>query len=260
MKANRWIVGVAAVLATLLAGCGGGGGGSDPLVVDAGTAVIGSTGGTVATTSGAAKAVFPANAVNANTTITITASSQAPASSRLISGTAYEFSPSGALAQPVSVTLRYDPARLPAGALQSKLVVYKAVNGAWVAVPNSVVDTVAYTVTAPLSSFSIYGLLADNQFAGNYAGSYSGTSAGTWTAAVNVDGSLTATATGGFAGTGSVTYTGASTIPLSGSGTSQGFVITFGGTFSLLTNGVSASGTWLSSGGESGNWVGGKVN
>jgi hypothetical protein len=121
VKTHRWILGVAALFAAVLAGCGGG--------------------GTVATQSGAAKAVFPANAVNASTTVTITASSQAPTSARLIDGTAYEFSPSGPLAQPVQVTLRYNPAKLPSGALQSNLVLYKADNGAWVAVPNSTAST-----------------------------------------------------------------------------------------------------------------------
>jgi hypothetical protein len=145
VKTHRWILGVAALFAAVLAGCGGGG--SDPSAVvnppaaDTGSAAIGAAGGTVATQSGAAKAVFPANAVNASTTVTITASSQAPTSARLIDGTAYEFSPSGPLAQPVQVTLRYNPAKLPSGALQSNLVLYKADNGAWVAVPNSTAST-----------------------------------------------------------------------------------------------------------------------
>lgn len=165
MKTNRWILGVAALAATVLAGCGGGDyGGGTSSAGDTGSAVIGSAGGTVVTRSGAAKAVFPANAVNADTAVTISANSQVPASSRMVAGTAYEFSPSGPLAQPVSVTLRYDPANLPSGALQSRLVLYKAVDGVWVAVPNSSVDTVAYTVTALLNSFSSYGVFADSQF------------------------------------------------------------------------------------------------
>ena len=264
MKTNRLVLGMLAIVVGVLAGCGGGG--SDPPVVDTGSAVITSAGGTVATTSGAAKAVFPANAVNASTTVTITASSQAPVSSRLISGTAYEFSPSGALAQPVAVTLRYDPARLPAGALQSKLVLYKAVNGAWVAVPNSVVDSVAYTVTAPLSSFSIYAVLVNNQFEGNYAGTYSGTNsggslAGTWNAAISADGSLTATATGGFAGTGGVGFSGDTNISLAGSGTAQNSIVTFAGAFNLnsVNGAVAGNGSWTSNDGAAGTWVGNRV-
>lgn len=95
---------------TVLTGCGGGdyGGGTSP-AGDTGSAVIGSVGGTEVTRSGSARAVFPANAVNADTAVTIAANSQVPASSRMVAGTAYEFSPSGPLAQPASVTLRYDP-------------------------------------------------------------------------------------------------------------------------------------------------------
>ena len=264
MKTTRWILATATLVAAVLTACGGGGGsgGSNPPTVDSGSAVIGSAGGTVATQSGAAKAVFPANAVNADTTVAITASSQAPTSSRLVDGTAYEFGPSGPLAQPVAVTLRYDPAKIPSGALQSKLVIYKAVNGAWVAVPNSSVDTVASTVTAPVSSFSTFGLLADSQFNGSYAGTYAGNSSGTWNATVSVDGAISATATGPFAGTGSVTFGGVSTIPLTGSGASQGFVITFGGNFTLVGSGpgVSAAGTWTSSSGQTGTWNGSKTN
>ena len=272
MKTTRWILATATLVAVVLTACGGGAGGgtgaggaaagSNPPTVDSGSAVISSAGGTVATQSGAAKAVFPANAVNADTTVTITASSLVPTSSRLVDGTAYEFGPSGPLAQPVSVTLRYDPAKIPSGALQSKLVIYKAVNGAWVAVPNSSVDTVASTVTAPVSSFSTFGLLADSQFNGSYAGTYAGNSSGTWNATVNVDGAISATATGPFAGTGSVTFGGVSTIPLTGSGTSQGFDITFGGNFTLVGGGpgVSAAGTWSSSSGQTGTWNGSKTN
>ena len=113
-----------------------------------------------------------------------------------------------------------------------------------------------------LSSFSLYGVLADNQFAGNYAGNYAGGSIGTWNANVKVDGSLSATATGPFAGTGSVTFGGASTIPLTGSGTAQGFAITFAGNFSLVGSGpgVSAAGDWSSSSGQTGTWVGNKID
>lgn len=77
MRTNRWILAMAALVAAVLTGCGGGS--SDPPAADTGSAVIGVAGGTVATQNGAAKAVFPANAVAANTTVTITASSQAPA-------------------------------------------------------------------------------------------------------------------------------------------------------------------------------------
>jgi hypothetical protein len=97
-------------------------------------------------------------------------------------------------------------------------------------------------VSAPLGSFSTYGLLADSQFGGSYAGTYAGGSGGSWDATVNVDGAISATATGPFAGTGSVAYGGATTIARGG------------------RHGVSAAGTWSSSSGQAGTWVGSKIN
>ena len=104
--------------------------------------------------------------------------------------------------------------------------------------------------------------LSQRRLSGNYAGTYSGGSSGSWNAKVDVDGSLSATATGPFSGIGSVTYSGASTIPLRGTGSAQGFVITFGGTFTLLGGGpdVSAAGAWSSSSGQTGSWVGNKID
>jgi hypothetical protein len=264
MRANQWIVALAVSTAAWLSACGGGGGSSTTVVnpVDSGTATVGAAGGTVTTQSGAAKAVFPANALAANTTVTIAAASGPPANARMISGTAYDFGPSGSLAQPVQVTLRYDPTKLPSGSLQSKLAIYKAVSGAWVAVPNSVVDSVAYTVTAPLTSFSIYAILVNNQFEGAYAGTYTSPNpafSGTWNATINADGSLTATATGGFTGSGGVGFAGGANISLGGSGTTPGATIAFAGSFNLVGNGVTGSGTWSSNFGDTGTWAGSRV-
>lgn len=138
---------------------------------------------------------------------------------------------------------------------------YTAVSGAWQPVAGSTVDTVAHTVSAPVTHFSVFAILADNQFAGSYNGTYTGTGiAGTWKATVGTDGNLAATASGGFVGATTVSFTGASTIPLAGSGTSQGNTVTFAGSFTLQSNGtdVSASGTWSSSNGQSGTWMGSK--
>lgn len=117
-------------------------------------------------------------------------------------------------------------------------------------------------MTALLNSFSSYSVFADSQFSGNYAGTYSGGSSGSWNANVNVDGPLSATATGPFSGIGSVAYSGASTIPLTGTGSAQGFAVTFGGSFTLVGGGpgVSAAGTWSSNSGQTGSWVGNKID
>ena len=101
----------------------------------------------------------------------------------------------------------------------------------------------------------------NNPFMGNYAGSYAGGQSGTWAATISVDGTISATATGGFVGTGSVNSAGTATIALDGTGASQGFTITFSGTFALQSNGTMAgSGTWTSSSGLTGTWAGARIN
>ena len=260
LKLRLWFVSVASWI--VLAACGGGGdgGSTNSAVPTTASATVGTAGGTVATGDSTATAVFPANAFASNTTVTIAPSTSAAANARLVSGTAYDFGPSGNFAQPVQLKLKYAATGLPAGALESRLVMYTLVAGAWQPVVGSTVDTTARTVSASVTHFSTYAVLADNQFAGNYSGIYGGGSTGTWTATVDTAGTIAAAATGGFTGTGSVTFTGASTIPLNGSGTSQGFAITFGGNFTLASNGtsVSAAGTWSSSSGQTGTWSGNK--
>ena len=264
---NRKLAGYGLLLlaAGLISSCGGGGGDTTPAPpppADSGTATItAAAGGTVTTAAGTAQLVFPANAVSSNTAVTATAKTDVPTSARLVSGTTYEFTPAMTFAQPVRVSIKYDATKLPASALEANLKLYKVVGTAWQPVAGSTVNTSTRTVSAPVTSFSHYGILADNQFAGLYNGTYSGGQSGTWTASINVDGAISASATGGFDGTGTVAFTGASTIPLQGTGTAQGFTITFGGTFTLLgTGGVAGSGTWTSSGGLSGTWSGARNN
>lgn len=262
LRMLRWVSASALVA---LAGCGGGGGDSTTTntpSVNSGAGVVGASGGTVATGDGAATVVFPANAYTANTSVTIAASTTTPASTRLVPGTAFDFGPSGPFGQPARITVKYNPASLPLGALESRLVMYTVSGTTWTPVAGSTVNTTAHTVTAPVSHFSSYGILADNQFAGSYSGTYSGATFGTWQATVDADGKIVAAASGGFAGIGSVSFNGTSTIPLAGSGSSQGFTVTFGGTFTLQPNGtsVAASGTWNSSSGQAGNWTGSKIN
>jgi hypothetical protein len=245
-----------------LSACGGGGSNdtSNTPPADTGSGTIGAAGGTVATGNGNATAVFPANAFATDTSVTIAASTTAPASSRLVSGTAFDFGPSGTIAKPVQVTLKYASASVPTAALESRLVLYTAVAGAWQPVAGGSVDTVAHTVSAPVTHFGTYAVLADNQFAGAYSGTFSGGSSGTWQGTVDTSGVFDVTATGGFAGTTTLNFTGAATIPLSGSVASQGVTVTFAGTFALQPNGttVLASGTWSSTSAQTGTWTGSK--
>ena len=94
-------------------GGGSGGGGAPPV-----SAVIGSAGGTVIGPSGAS-VVIPPGALATNTTITITQTSAgAPPlpGGFTVSGQMFAFTPHGTLfALPVTMTLPFDPALVPAG-------------------------------------------------------------------------------------------------------------------------------------------------
>ncbi|MEX2465745.1 MAG: hypothetical protein WD995_02475 [Gemmatimonadota bacterium] len=123
--------------------------------------VVGDDGGSVETSDGAVKLTFPAGAVSAETEITVEPAQDAPEDPDLVAGTTYDFGPDGTtFAEPVAIVLRFDPAQLPAGVEAGSLALHKAEGDAWRSVGESSVDTDANTVTATLTSFSVYGLLS----------------------------------------------------------------------------------------------------
>jgi hypothetical protein len=77
-------------------------------------------------------------------------------------GLYYDFGPSGTtFSSLINITLKYDPAALPAGADQSMLYIawWDISAGQWVSLP-CIVDPVNHTVTATVSHFTIYSVLA----------------------------------------------------------------------------------------------------
>ncbi len=117
------------------------------------------TGGTVEAAGGAVKISVPAGAVNAPVSITVTPAAAPPAGmpDRVygVIGTHYIFAPAGTtFSAPVTLTVKYDPAKAPVWALPSDLALYHFTGGAWVKLPNLVVDPVAHTLTAQTTSFS----------------------------------------------------------------------------------------------------------
>jgi hypothetical protein len=71
----------------------------------------------------------------------------------------YEFGPSGANFTPqIVLTLKYDPATLPAGVIKSTLYIAYCDGSDWRALP-STVDTQARTVSAGLSHFTLFALM-----------------------------------------------------------------------------------------------------
>ncbi|MFH1844589.1 MAG: NHL repeat-containing protein [bacterium] len=152
------IAGIAAIglLSLVLASCGGDDSPTTPNPPAGDT--VGSAGGDITAASGQVELNFPANAVAAEITVTVQAASGAPADAGMITGRCYDFGPDGAqFAQPVELTIHYDPVTLPAGVTEAELQLCKAVTGGWLPLTGSTVDTGAHTVTGEVTSFSVYG-------------------------------------------------------------------------------------------------------
>jgi hypothetical protein len=116
---------------------------------------ITASGGSVKTTDGTS-VVVPAGAVIDSTAITISGEPNAiTVGDVVLVGPAYRFGPEGTqFAVPVTVTLAYDPSKLPAGTSAADVEVMTAPVGstAFVVLPTTIVD--ATHVTADTSHFS----------------------------------------------------------------------------------------------------------
>lgn len=115
--------------------------------------------------------------------------------------------------------------------------------------PGSTVNTGANTVTAPLSRFATYAILAPNSFAGTFNGRYSGAGSGHFQMNILPTGQIQLSGTdvveGTFSGTGTLTLTGAASVAAQGSGgVSTGATFTFTGTFQNAGASVTAQGTY----------------
>jgi len=95
------------------------------------------------------------------TAVTNSNPSTPPAGKNII-GLAYEFSPAGATFNPpITFTWNYDPGTLPAGVDEKDLVLayYDTASAQWVELP-STVNTTTHTITASVSHFTTFAILA----------------------------------------------------------------------------------------------------
>ena len=97
-------------------------------------------------------------------TITVTPQSTAPAppTGSNIVGVAYDFGPNGATFNPpITMTLHYNPASIPAGVSETSMVVafYDTTVGQWVVLASCVVDPVAHTITVPVGHFTLFAVI-----------------------------------------------------------------------------------------------------
>ncbi|MBI2060165.1 MAG: hypothetical protein HYT87_10370 [Nitrospirae bacterium] len=129
----------------------GGGSGS-------GSATIGPDGGKVLSTDGMAELFVPAGALSASLEISVRAVSYPDGEKLEFVTAAYDFQPDGlTFAVPATLTLHYDPSRLPRGATENLMNVYfqHTDTGKWEGLYGKA-DTATHTVTANVPHFTTF--------------------------------------------------------------------------------------------------------
>ena len=117
-------------------------------------------GGEVSLADGAVNLVFPASAVSEAVVITAEPATGLPAQPVPIPGTAFAFGPDGTVfAQPVTLTIGYDPANVPQGVPEEELRLHELVGSAYVEVDAGVVDVANHTVSGAIDGFSVFAIL-----------------------------------------------------------------------------------------------------
>ena len=131
-------------------------------------APITSNGGTVATEGGTVALAIPEGALSGSeptpiTVAPVTAPSEAipgPVFDGAIPGTVFDFGPDGTqFLTPITLSIRYDPAKLPLGVSESRLRLYLRTGRVWQLIPGSGVDPLTKTVTGQVHHFSEYAIL-----------------------------------------------------------------------------------------------------
>ncbi len=123
-------------------------------------AFAGPSGATFSNQSGAVTVVVPPNALSAPTSLTLNSASAPPSSVRLLAGTAFELGPvSTSFSQPVTITLRYDAALVPAGFSESELQLYRVAGNGWQLVEGSTANADAKSVTGSVTSGGVYAVM-----------------------------------------------------------------------------------------------------
>lgn len=131
-------------------------GAAELLPAAGGTVTIGTDGGGIATGDGGLALLFSDGALSQNTNISVAPATVFPADPSLVSPV-YDLGPDGASfgGSGVILTLRYNPALLPALILEGDLKLYTAqTGGPWIPVANSTVNTLDNTVTGTITHFS----------------------------------------------------------------------------------------------------------
>lgn len=136
------------LFAVFAAACGGGESGETTTAPVKDPNIVGASGGTVAASNGAASLSIPPGALTSDVKITVAAVADPMSDSRTGLGTPHEFGPEGTkFSQPVTLSMRYDRTKIPAGGAQSEIRVAQLTEAGWIPVESGfVLDSVNGTV------------------------------------------------------------------------------------------------------------------
>jgi outer membrane protein assembly factor BamB len=122
---------------------------------------LGPLGGTLRLLDGKITVTAPQGSFQFPTMLLFRPAVSAPPDPRSVPGTAFEMEPYVLSASPPpSLTLAYDPTRLPAGVTEAGLQLYRVVDGQWRVVPGSVADTERKTVRGVVFAGGTYAVAA----------------------------------------------------------------------------------------------------
>ena len=117
-------------------------------------------GGEVSLADDAVNLVLPPGAVSEEVFLTAEPASGLPAGIAPIAGTAFALGPDGILfAEPVTLTIGYDPADVPQGVPEAELRLHKLVGSGYVEVDAGAVDVTNHTVSGTINGFSVFVIL-----------------------------------------------------------------------------------------------------
>lgn len=121
-----------------------------------GSTPVSASGGLVTSADGRVALSIPQGALAATTPITFAPVFPAPDGAQPWAQVT-DFGPTGtSFSTPVTLTLAFDPARLPAGVPATDLAIFHFDGTGWEIVPGSIVNEVDNTVSAPIAHFSYY--------------------------------------------------------------------------------------------------------
>jgi len=121
---------------------------------------VGPAGGVLSFDDGRVVLAFPRDALSEEIAVSVGATLDYPANPRLVPGTVYEFQPADIeFAEPVMLHVQYDPNEVPDSIYEERLRLYELADGQWLKVKGSKFNENERRAEAPLSGFSILGIL-----------------------------------------------------------------------------------------------------